>query len=599
LDVTIAPSRSTGSSSSNNNNSSSQERSNSSSSTASGSNPNNNSSTNSIGNSLQEEAIYKAERDVREDVRFLLRAIEQRDNVLSASRRAFQKLHRECKKVAQLTLYKISEREFENAETRWAVLQKLQSSVAAIDLDYDENEFISTHCGSEGALVLSSQALSLLGDLATQAAVGTAGDSAGLADYDGSGGGGGGTSNTGYAVGSSSNNSSSISNSNRSPPRSPIVNNKKEKSFLTRNLFNRTLGLVSSGNSAASSSSRSSAAAAAAANAAPGVSGASPAPGASKASLQSRPLPDTPAAQAAAAESAASALQDKEELTAHLSKLFYTSSSSGGVVGSSSFSSSSSLDAAAAQSDSPSCGPSWTSAPQPGGKDLQSSDAAAGASTNTGTSRPSKIALASFATDTISNETARSDQSSAPDPEQDSEHVLIDDNYFKGNDGGTPRTDEAEGDVAAAGGGELAGNLTSTKHVERLSFTEYPPTIDDVSPEGDGGRDGGRGGDQAAKGGGLGLALPVRRSSGGGSSSRRRGSRPTAADPRPQQEVQQQPFQPNLSAAEWLARNSSQSELAVAVEGIVSKVHSHSGRAAFMTELNKFRSKKVKHVVMC
>ena len=118
-----------------------------------------------LNNSAAEEAITKVERELKDDIRFLLKAINHRDNVLSASRRAFQKLHRECKKAAQLTLLRIADKEQEQADQRRAVLDKLQQSVRAIDTEADENEFIESYSGRDGALMLSAQALTLLGDL--------------------------------------------------------------------------------------------------------------------------------------------------------------------------------------------------------------------------------------------------------------------------------------------------------------------------------------------------------------------------------------------------------------------------------------------------
>ena len=119
----------------------------------------------SSNNNAAEEAITKVERELKDDIRFLLRTIGHRDNVLSASRRAFQKLHRECKKAAQLTLQRIADKEQEQADQRRAVLEKLQQSVRAVDIEGDENEFIESYSGRDGALMLSAQALSLLGDL--------------------------------------------------------------------------------------------------------------------------------------------------------------------------------------------------------------------------------------------------------------------------------------------------------------------------------------------------------------------------------------------------------------------------------------------------
>jgi len=113
-----------------------------------------------------EDSVMRIERELREDIRVLLRTIEHRDNVLAASRRAFQKLYRDCRKVAQLTVLKIAEKEQEQAEQRAVVLAKLQSSIKAVSIDIDEREFIEAYSGSDGALTLNSQALSLLNDLA-------------------------------------------------------------------------------------------------------------------------------------------------------------------------------------------------------------------------------------------------------------------------------------------------------------------------------------------------------------------------------------------------------------------------------------------------
>ncbi|KAJ1432479.1 hypothetical protein B484DRAFT_29079 [Ochromonadaceae sp. CCMP2298] len=120
----------------------------------------------------QEEAQSRQlrhEREVKDDVRALLRAIEHRDQVLSASRRAFQKLHGECHRAAQLTLRRVSEKEREMQDARMEALEKLERCVGGVDVDTDECNFIHA-CGGQGALALSSQALSLLGDLMPQGA---------------------------------------------------------------------------------------------------------------------------------------------------------------------------------------------------------------------------------------------------------------------------------------------------------------------------------------------------------------------------------------------------------------------------------------------
>jgi hypothetical protein len=124
------------------------------------------SASSASGLSAGEDPVMRIERELREDIRILLRTIEQRDNLLAASRRAFQKLHHECKKAAHITILKIAEKEQEQAEQRRMVLDKLCSSVKAVDIEHDERDFIESHSGRDGALVLTSQALSLLNDLA-------------------------------------------------------------------------------------------------------------------------------------------------------------------------------------------------------------------------------------------------------------------------------------------------------------------------------------------------------------------------------------------------------------------------------------------------
>ena len=112
-----------------------------------------------------EDSVTRIERELRDDIRLLLRTIEQRDNLFAASRRAFQKLHRDCKNVAHISILKMSEKEQEYAHERRLVLDKLSLSVKNVNIEGDEREFIETHSGRDGGLVLTSQALSLLNDL--------------------------------------------------------------------------------------------------------------------------------------------------------------------------------------------------------------------------------------------------------------------------------------------------------------------------------------------------------------------------------------------------------------------------------------------------
>ena len=115
--------------------------------------------------SMAEVSITRCEREIKEDARALLRAIDHRDQVLSASRRAFQKLDRECKHAAFYTIQKITDKEVENNGLHGTVTSKLAGSVMAVDLERDTEDFIYDRRSHDGALMLSSQALSLLGDL--------------------------------------------------------------------------------------------------------------------------------------------------------------------------------------------------------------------------------------------------------------------------------------------------------------------------------------------------------------------------------------------------------------------------------------------------
>lgn len=112
-----------------------------------------------------EDSVAKLEREMKDDIRNLLRAIGNKDQVLSASRRAFQKLDKECKKAVYFTLRKIVEKEKENALLHLEVMNKFEKTVLEIDVDNDINEFIKLNMSDVGAMELSSQALSLLSDL--------------------------------------------------------------------------------------------------------------------------------------------------------------------------------------------------------------------------------------------------------------------------------------------------------------------------------------------------------------------------------------------------------------------------------------------------
>lgn len=115
-----------------------------------------------------EENVMRQEKELRENIRDLLSCLAQRDQIYAASRKAYQKLNKECKLLIYTTLKKIVEREKESLLARQTILEKLEEKVNCIDIDQDESEFIESHIGeysNQGELLLQSQALSILGDI--------------------------------------------------------------------------------------------------------------------------------------------------------------------------------------------------------------------------------------------------------------------------------------------------------------------------------------------------------------------------------------------------------------------------------------------------
>jgi hypothetical protein len=100
-----------------------------------------------------------------EEIRILLKSISNRDQVLSASRRAFQKLDRECKRAIYYSLRKILDKEKDNFEMQKLSIEKLDRALQKVNIEEDINSFISSYRYEEGSLVLNSHALSLLSDL--------------------------------------------------------------------------------------------------------------------------------------------------------------------------------------------------------------------------------------------------------------------------------------------------------------------------------------------------------------------------------------------------------------------------------------------------
>ena len=134
-------------------------------------------STTKINNSLSsfreqklkenEESVLRIEQELREDLRALLSAIETRDSVHSASRRAFQKLDMECKHTTVEVLRLIATKESEYASLHKQAAENLARDCLVVNIDKDAQNFVSSYTVSpdRGALALSSQALSLLDDL--------------------------------------------------------------------------------------------------------------------------------------------------------------------------------------------------------------------------------------------------------------------------------------------------------------------------------------------------------------------------------------------------------------------------------------------------
>jgi hypothetical protein len=83
-----------------------------------------------------------------------------------ASRRAHQRLDKDCKKAVAVTFRKFIVRERESAIARETVLAKLESAVNNIDVDGDLDDFIIQHRqGDEGSLHCCAHALKVLEDL--------------------------------------------------------------------------------------------------------------------------------------------------------------------------------------------------------------------------------------------------------------------------------------------------------------------------------------------------------------------------------------------------------------------------------------------------
>jgi hypothetical protein len=112
-----------------------------------------------------EELSLRYEREIKDDIRAISRALTVRDEVMVASRKAYQNLDRDCKRAIGQSLKKLITRERETNAARNAILDKLEATVNSFDVEGDITEFIITSRQPDSALILQSQALNILGDL--------------------------------------------------------------------------------------------------------------------------------------------------------------------------------------------------------------------------------------------------------------------------------------------------------------------------------------------------------------------------------------------------------------------------------------------------
>lgn len=113
-----------------------------------------------------DEALLRSEKELKDDIKMLLRATHQYDQVMSASRRAHQRLDADCKKkiVEMVSKFITQERVVEAG--RRAALDQLERSLETLSVESDVTAFIKEHSYTDmsESLVLSSQALSILSD---------------------------------------------------------------------------------------------------------------------------------------------------------------------------------------------------------------------------------------------------------------------------------------------------------------------------------------------------------------------------------------------------------------------------------------------------
>lgn len=114
------------------------------------------------------DAIIRYESEIRDDIRNLLQILSDRDQVWLASRKAFQALDYNCKKVLSDTLKKLVEVERHTNDARHETLAKFEQSITNLNVNNDVLDFVvkASSRSPPKSLVLHSQALSFLDDIA-------------------------------------------------------------------------------------------------------------------------------------------------------------------------------------------------------------------------------------------------------------------------------------------------------------------------------------------------------------------------------------------------------------------------------------------------
>jgi hypothetical protein len=128
-----------------------------------------------LGTSFRRGSVYTVaeqhkhdEGDVKEALQELRHSLVHRDEVWAGSALAYQSLSRKNKQVMKKALKQIAVHERRKLDSRTAALQSFETAVAAIDLEEDEQRFITHNGGERCGVVMLSQALALVSDVAEE-----------------------------------------------------------------------------------------------------------------------------------------------------------------------------------------------------------------------------------------------------------------------------------------------------------------------------------------------------------------------------------------------------------------------------------------------